>query len=267
VCGERLFAVTVGEEPQGTDTRSSVVLSGVHPMEWIGVEALLGLLDRLVANPPATRSVVCVPLVNPDGRLRVEQNLRAGRRRLVRHNARGVDLNRNFDADWGRSSLGGHLVPWLYRPGRHAASEPEVAAIANGLSRRRIDRAVSLHSFGSCVLYPGGRGLLPIADAPEHAAWARHVARALGHARGHACPASRLLPGLGAGGMELDWFHRRHGALSLLVECPGGGVPRRLERLANPFAWYNPADPREVADRVAGAIVGFVRGDEVPGTT
>jgi hypothetical protein len=264
VCGECLFALALGPEQPGPDTRTTVVLAGLHPMEWIGVEAELALLDRLVAEPPRERAVLCIPLANPDGWLRVEHYLRTGRRRFVRHNARGVDLNRNFDTDWGRGSLAARLVPWLYRPGRHPASEPEVAAIANGLSSRRIDRAVALHSFGSCVLYPSGRGLLPIADAPEHAAWARRVAAAIGGGDGRVCPASRMMPGFGAGGMELDWFHRRHGALSLLVECPGGGVPRRLGRLTHPFAWFNPERPRDVADRVADALLGFVRGDEAP---
>ena len=49
-------------------------------------------------------------LANPDGLLHVERNLRRGRHRFVRHNAHGVDLNRNFDTHWGRKSLAARLV-------------------------------------------------------------------------------------------------------------------------------------------------------------
>ncbi|MBW2525897.1 MAG: hypothetical protein JRI23_17070, partial [Deltaproteobacteria bacterium] len=242
---EPLFAVHLGPAAPTRRTRTTVLLSGLHPMEWICVETQLALLERLVDVDLGARAVVGIVMANPDGRLRVEEHLRAGRLRLVRHNARGVDLNRNFDAHWGRKSKLIRFVPWLFRPGNHPASEPEVAAIAHALGARRVDRAVSLHSFGGAVLVPSAHRLLPVADDGEHRRWARYVARSDGRGRGAALalPCSWFNFGLTQGGFELDWFHQRHGALSLLIECPGGGLPTHPSRLVQPFAWFNPREP------------------------
>lgn len=266
VCDEPLFALHFGPATPTRRTRTTVVVSGLHPMEWIGVETHLSLLTRLVDTPLENRAVLCIPLANPDGLLRVEDHLRADRLRLVRHNARGVDLNRNFDACWGRTHPLMRLVPWLFRPGSYPASEPEVAAIAHTLGARRVDRAVSLHSFGRAVLVPSAHRLRPVADDAEHRRWAHYIADLPGSRRARVLPFSWFQLGLTQGGLELDWFHQRHGALSLLVECPGGGVPRSPRRLLAPFAWFNPADPAPVAERLADRLLPFVTGAAAPAT-
>ena len=261
VRGEPLFGLRFGAEDPREQSRTGVVLSGVHPMEWIGIEVHLALLERLVAADLGGRSVLAVPIVNPDGLLRVEMNLREGRRRFVRHNAHGVDLNRNFDARWGYRSLAQRLLWFLFSPGKHAASEPEVAAIAHALSARRVDRAVSLHSFGGAVLYPPAGSLWPVVDRDEHRAWATRIARAADPQRPYrAMSLIRFGCGFRQGGLELDWFHERHGALSLLVECSRGGVGLRPSRLLDPFAWYNPPRIHDVAPPLVDALSPFVKG-------
>jgi hypothetical protein len=264
VRGEPLFAVHLGSDRP--DARTAVVLAAVHPIEWIGVEVAMALLDRLAGLDLGDRAVIAVPLVNPDGLLRVERDLRAGRRRFVRHNARGVDLNRNFDASWDRRGLAQRLLSFLYAPGAHAGSEPEVAALAHHLASRRVDRAVSLHSFGGAVLYPPAASRRPVLDAAEHRAWARRIAAGAAWRPYRALPCSWWSGGLTQGGLELDWFHERHGALSLLVECSRGGQGRRAAdglhpgRLLQPFAWYNPPAPEEVTTPLVEALVPYVRG-------
>jgi hypothetical protein len=266
VRGEPIFAVHVGSALPGA--RTAVVLSAVHPIEWIGLEVCLALLERLVQADLAGRALVAVPVVNPDGLLKVEHNLRAGRHRFVRYNARGVDLNRNFDAHWGARGPLHRALSWLFAPGSRPASEPEVEAVAQHLSPRRIDRAVSLHSFGGMVLYPPGGSYWPVADAAEHRAWARRIAAAAPY---HGQRAYRATPaawwwGMRLGGLELDWFHDRHGALSLLVECSRGGFwPPRPSRLVEPFAWFNPPRVDRVTGPLVEALVPFVRGAELPG--
>src|SRR4029079_10755148 len=159
VRGEPLIAVHFGSEAE--DARTAVVLAGVHPIEWIGIEAWLALMERVAGADLGGRSVIVFPMVNPDGVLQVESALREGRRRFHRHNARGVDLNRNFDAHWGERGVLQRGMPWIFAPGSAAASEPEVAAIGFELASRRVDRAVSLHSFGGAVLYPPGYTVWP----------------------------------------------------------------------------------------------------------
>jgi hypothetical protein len=261
VKGEPIVAVHLGAERP--NARTTVTLSGVHPIEWIGVEVQLALLSRLVESRLDGRSLVAVPIVNPDGVLRVEANLRAGRRRFARHNAHGVDLNRNFDARWHDRGLVQRLLSFMFAPGSRPASEPEVAAIAHHVAPRRIDRALSLHSFGGAVLYPSAASLWPIWDAAEHRAWAKRIAEAADAKPYRALPAAWFSLGMTAGGLELDWFHDRHGAVSLLVECSRRNAGLHPARLFQPFAWFNPRRPAAVVAALVEAVLPYVRGDAV----
>ncbi|WP_437731026.1 M14 family metallopeptidase [Sorangium sp. So ce1335] len=240
--------------------RTTVILSGIHPLEWIGVETTLALLERLAAEDLGGRSIFAVPIVNPDGLLRVEMNLRAGRHRYVRGNARGVDLNRNFDAGWYERGLVQRLIGLVSSPGSRPASEPEVEAIAHALSSRRIDRALSLHSAGGAVLYPPAHSLWPVADAAEHRAFALRVARAADRRPYRAMSYVRFAWGIRKAGLEIDWLHDRHGALSLLVECSRGKLGLRPSRLVEPFAWYNPRKLDDAAPQLVESVLPFVKG-------
>lgn len=261
VRSEPIFALRFGPEPAGSRVRTTVVLSGVHPSEWIGIEASFALLERLVGAELGDRSVIAVPLLNPDGYLAVEANLRAARRRFVRHNAREVDLNRNFDASWGKLGFVQRLLPSIFAPGSRPASEPEVEALGHHLSDVRVDRAVSLHSFGGAVLYPRASSVLGVPDHAEHHAWATRIARAIDPKRPYrAASCARWAWGMTAGGLELDWMHERHGALSLLVECSRGGRGLRPSRLLDPFAWFNPPALEREAAAIAFALLPFVKG-------
>lgn len=258
--GEPLVGVELGAR---APRRTSVVLSLVHPIEWIGLEASLALLGRLASCDLGDRAVLAVPIVNPDGVRRVEAHLRAGRRRFVRHNARGVDLNRNFDTAWSHKGLGGRLLRGLFFGGARPASEPEVEALACELATRRVDRALSLHSFGGAVLTPYAHAWRPPPDVDEHLAWARDLAMSIDPARPYdALPCSWWAKGVRSGGLELDWLHERHGALSLLVECSRGGLSRaRPATWLEPFAWFNPPRPAVESIALAEAALPFVRGD------
>lgn len=240
--------------------RTTVILSGIHPLEWIGIEAHLALLDRLATQDLGGRSILAVPIVNPDGLLRVEMNLRAGRHRYVRGNARGVDLNRNFDAGWYERGLVQRFIGLLFSPGSRPASEPEVEAIAHALSSRRIDRALSLHSAGGAVLYPPAHSLWPVADAAEHRAFALRVARAADRKPYRAMSYVRFAWGVRKAGLEIDWLHDRHGALSLLVECSRGKLGLRPSRLVEPFAWHNPRRLDDATPPLVDALLPFVKG-------
>jgi hypothetical protein len=265
--GEPIFALVLGPESRSTMVRTSVTLSGLHPNEWIGVESHLAMLDLLPTSPWTDRALLAVPVVNPDGFRRVEKNLRQGRRRFIRHNARGVDLNRNFDERWGKLGFVQRILGGLFHPGSGPASEPEVEALAHRLSHCRVDRALSLHSYGGAVLYPSAHATAPIHDEAEHREWAQRIARAIDPKRPYRAKAcAKWARGIVAGGLELDWFHSRHGALSLLIECSRGGLPpgaRHLKApltLLDPFLWFNPHRLAREKHAIATAVLPFVKG-------
>lgn len=73
----------------------------------------------------------------------------------------GVDLNRNFDVNWGTASSNNVCSDTFH--GRGPFSEPETTIIANIL-RSHSDRLAffaDLHTFGSMILYGFGNRVLP----------------------------------------------------------------------------------------------------------
>ncbi len=254
-----ILAVTVG--PPTRDV--TLVLAGLHPLEWIGVAVALALSRALAEPGAARRRIVIIPLVNPDGYARVEADQRARRRALARTNARGVDLNRNFPTSFEPRRARPLLGPLGWGHGTRARSEPEVdavCALTDTLERggARLSRALSLHSAGRKVLYPyGGRLAAPV-DAAAHRRAARRLARAFDD--GYSIDqSSRWVPGAFAPGMEIDHLHDRHGALALLVECRGGR-PASPRDLLDPFRLFNPPDPSPVVQRLVPALTDFVNG-------
>jgi predicted deacylase len=236
--------------------RVSLVLAGLHALEWIGVETALAIARAWM--PTNGRKLVVLPVINADGYARAEADLRAGRRRYLRANARGVDLNRNFPTHFRAQPLRARLLPLLGGPGPAPGSEPETQAVLDTLARDRgrIDRAVSLHSFGRKLLLPyGGRWSLP-PDIASLRALAAPVKASLD--RYGVTPAGRWGPGMFAHGMELDHLHAE-GIAPLLVECSGGGLSLRdPSSWFHPFRWYNPPDPEVQSEAIARALVPFL---------
>jgi hypothetical protein len=250
VDGRPLVAIELG-----AGDRVSLVLAGIHPIEWIGVEVALALAERIAAAPPADRRVVIVPVINVDGHAQVGADVAAGLRRYHRTNRRGVDLNRNFPV--GRVDA---LEP-PRKAGVAAWSEPETAAIAALTSGVPIDRAVALHAFGRMILLPWAhRG----ATSPQHRELIAH-ARAIAAQLTRNAGRYRVLhtgrwPLFRPGGLELDWLTAR-GALTMLVECGRGGLSwREPSTWVEPFRWYNPVNPEPEVAALASALEAFVRG-------
>ena len=237
----------------------TLVIAGLHAMEWIGVETALALLAEWLADPPNDRRLVMLPVLNPDGYAKVEQELRDDRWPFTRANARGVDLNRNFATHFRSFHPLPTLLPFLGGPGAAPGSEPETRATLDALERDRgkIDRAVSLHSFGKKLLLPfGGQWKHPSDYAALHTL-AREVNRGLGD-RYAIHSSSRWVPGSFAYGMELDHFHAE-GIAPLLVECSAGGIAfGDPSSWFHPFRWFNPRDVGVQSVAIARALRPFV---------
>jgi hypothetical protein len=147
VLGKDIWCIRITNE-NNTKTKSSCIIDGCfHGNEWEGGEACLYLAEYLLINFDANETIThilnsseiyIVPLVNPDGR---EAD--------TRWNDNGVDLNRNFDIDFGRllpkrggvfrfGKLFGFIkIPYINlgklgiyeNCGRYPFSEPETQAI------------------------------------------------------------------------------------------------------------------------------------------
>lgn len=120
---------------------SKVILVGaLHGNEKSSAYTLISLIDHLEANPhqiPANRTVVIIPIVNPDGY--------ATGSRL---NANNVDLNRNFGTSNWKSSV---TIPGGTYPqggGTHPQSEPESQALGNYVRSQSPRLVLSYHSVG-----------------------------------------------------------------------------------------------------------------------
>jgi len=132
----------IGCSVHGCGDETVLILGGIHGNEPAGVPLCEQLAAHIERNPTARagRRVVIAPALNPDG-------LAANRRT----NARGVDLNRNFETSNRRA---------IRRHGPRPLSEPEARYVVELIRRYHPARIVTIHQPLACVDYDGpGRGL------------------------------------------------------------------------------------------------------------
>jgi protein MpaA len=132
VQGRPIIAQVLGK---GNDT--VLIMATIHGDEPAGTTLVHKLAEHLRSNPQLleNRRVVLVPLVNPDG-------MALG----TRENARGIDLNRNFETN--NRINNGHN-------GLSGCSEPESRALQKLIVEYKPDRIVSIHQPLNCLDYDG----------------------------------------------------------------------------------------------------------------
>ncbi|CAF4763686.1 unnamed protein product [Pieris macdunnoughi] len=155
------------------DTNKPVVFiqSLLHAREWVTLPASLYAIQKLVTDITDADLVnqidwIILPVANPDGYVASH-----GEERFWRKNratgympldiCSGVDLNRNFDYNWGRWSS--DFVCTEVFHGRSAFSEPETQAVKTVFDQygNRTQLFIDLHSYGSMILYGYGSEELP----------------------------------------------------------------------------------------------------------
>ncbi len=150
------------------DEAETIFLGCHHAREWISVEVPFLLGKYLVENYHSDVSIKnlvdqceiwIIPLVNPDG---LEYSIHFYRywRKNRRDNGDGtygVDLNRNYEFQWGYDNNGSspNTGSDVYR-GTHPFSEPESQAIRNFYAQHHFLSLVSYHSYSQVILYPWG---------------------------------------------------------------------------------------------------------------
>ena len=121
-----------------------IITGGIHAREWI--TALL--VAEMATGATLGGDVYFVPLCNPDG---AEIAIKTDP--LWKSNARGVDLNVNFDADWGKGAKNVRAAGAENYIGLYPASEPETMALVNFTLRVKPRAVIAYHSKGEVVYY------------------------------------------------------------------------------------------------------------------
>lgn len=224
----------------------------IHAREYTTTELVTRFAEDLVAgygtNPEATwlldnTQIHIVPILNPDGRKLAEQGY--SWRKNVNPNppaganpasfpTYGVDLNRNYDSQWGTVPGGSSGDPSsnVYR-GEFPFSEPESQAARDYLTDLFPDQKpdeqfapapddatgvyLDVHSFGNLVLYPFGS----TAEKAPNYDGLRNLGLKFGYFSGLDGEAYDVQQGIGlyaADGTTDSWVYETFGVASYTLE-------------------------------------------------
>ncbi len=171
VIGKSVEGRTIDSYTYGTGAKHLAFIGGIHGgLEWNSVMLSYQLMDYLKANPgavPASLSVTIIPNANPDGVRKVipvegrfaVKDVPPGALDAGRFNARGVDLNRNFNCRWTATSTWKGVT---HSAGTAPFSEPEAEAIRSFVASTSPKAVVFFHSkAGAVYASECGKGVLP----------------------------------------------------------------------------------------------------------
>lgn len=172
--GRAIYALKVGN-----GKKEILMDAALHAREHMTANVLMEMIDQYTVSYRAntkfagynTKSVLnktaiwFVPMMNPDGVTLVQNGLKSMQpknQKIIKaynkssnykrwkSNARGVDLNRNFDGVW--SLLGNTPKSFMGYKGTAAFSEPESKALKGFVERHKFKTNYSYHSSGQ-ILY------------------------------------------------------------------------------------------------------------------
>lgn len=246
VCGRDITAYSLG------NYKNIVLFAGAfHAQEWLSGLVLLRFLEKVceslknrkklsgvdISSAFMTKGITIVPCVNPDG---VEIALRGkesagefssfiadvskGDLSGWNANARGVDINHNFDAGWQllreMESKSGIFGPSPRRYGGYAPhSEPESAALVRFCERNHVDHAFAIHSQGEEIYWEYGE------KTPEESLTMANIFSV--------CSGYELVrnDGLASHGGFKDWFIDYFGRSAFTIEIGKGKNPLPVNEL------------------------------------
>ncbi|MNR81297.1 Carboxypeptidase T precursor [compost metagenome] len=157
-----VWALKITARPE-VEQPAALFTGGHHARELAPVEISYRLAKMLLEgygkDPRITRlldsrEVWIVPMVNPDGRSRVEGGEMFWRKNVHPFDGGvGVDLNRNYDAYWEQGDASPRKETFR---GETAFSEPETQAIRNLFAKRKFGTWMDYHAYGNAVIWPPG---------------------------------------------------------------------------------------------------------------
>ena len=226
---------------------ASLFVGATHGEEWLTSLLLMRFAWEIAAawtdEAPSFAGVtqgkglIIVPMLNPDGveialdgprkagpfRDRTEPLYRANGGKW-QANARGVDINHNFDAGWNilreMETVSGITGPAATRyGGPYPHSEPETRGIINLIYAFQPRRLYSFHSQGEEIFWEYGGLQVPQAES---------IARALSALSGYTLVKNS---GLASHGGLKDWFIQEFRRPGFTIEIGKGENPLPIEDL------------------------------------
>ena len=229
----------------GADTGGELYAAGVHALEYITCSLALRFAQRLcesldTGNPMRgvdcrrailTKPLTIVPMLNPDGAELVlggSQTAGALQGEVERisggdlsgwsANARGVDLNHNFDAGWHiarqlESALGINAPSPRRFGGTCPESEPETQAVVSLCKRARFGLCIALHTQGEEIYWHYGDKLPKMSSL---------IAHMLSASTGYALAQPETIAS--HAGLK-DWFIEHFDRPGFTIECGRGTNP------------------------------------------
>lgn len=173
-----LWAVKITDNPDADEGEPKVLYIGAHhARESITVSVALYWIryltdnygnDSIVTSLVDSRELWVVPVLNPDGHIKVEEGDDTWRKntrpnKCSNEDDWGADLNRNYNGsqnndsngDWGGVGTSSNPCQDTY-PGLNAFSEPETQALRDLAIQQNFTASISWHSGVAMILYPWG---------------------------------------------------------------------------------------------------------------
>lgn len=258
-----ICALSVGNVEKG----ATLFVGGTHGQEWLTVSLLLLFLDDLLSSIQSgepleeidfslalqKRGLIIVPALNPDGieialygpksakwRKNCVQKILARSELTWQANARGVDLNHNFDAGFPilqkLEREAGFCGPSPRRyGGKHPLSEPESRAIVKYVRKNNISRLYAFHSQGEEIFYEYDS--IPVPQGEE-------IAQTLSKLSGYDLVENA---GLYSHGGLKDWFIKEFRRPGFTIEIGKGENPLPLSDLDSIY--------RKIRRMMAAAVI------------
>lgn len=246
-----LYILKISDNVEKNEEEPEVLIDGtIHAREWPSLQAASYFLWKLVTSYDTDptihwlvnhREIFMMPMVNPDGYYYDGNGKVAkspgtyGWRKNARDNNQngefdpyidGVDLNRNWNIDWGQRGASHQQSDSTYC-GPNPFSEPETNNYSQWILSHDIESYQNLHCFGGSLLLPWTFTHNPAPHAKWYQAMAADMTTLTSIMGNETKKYSYGQPyeeiGYRASGGAYDWVYNYTGALSLSFEIATGG--------------------------------------------
>lgn len=243
--GNSIFGKSIPRLTLGNGSKNVIYIGGHHGMEWMTSALLMqfvhdfceeyqkgtNIFDVSTRVLFETRKIHIVPMLNPDG---IDYAIHGTNENNIMHNrllkmngsadfshwqanARGVDLNHNYNAGFSEYKIierKENITPGATKySGEYPESEPETRVLCNFVRFERPSLALTLHTQGEEIYYTSSEK-----SSPFSLSLAKTLSRLTGYKISFPSGTSKY------GGFT-DWFIEEFDKPSFTLECGRGENP------------------------------------------